>query len=203
MDEDFPEDMAGTWEAVVVITATGLDVGTDKSFARPNKEVSMGIHWKRLVVGLTFTLIIFVFGFVIGYTEEQGGIEGWERDSTYNAYYDLVFREKLRGVVTDIRTITPLPGMAPGVGLLVESPRYGAVSVQLGPRSFVDLNSIWNLRGAKVKVRGVWAEIRNEKVFIAYKLKSDKLAIKLRRTRDGTPLWTMSPQELAEETAIN
>jgi len=41
------------------------------------KEVSMSIHWKRLVVGSIFILIICVFGFVIGYTEEKGGIEGW------------------------------------------------------------------------------------------------------------------------------
>ena len=154
----------------------------------------MGIFGKRLLVGLTFTLIICVFGFVIGYTEDKGGIEGWERYSTYNAYYDLALKEKLKGVVTDIRTITPLPGMAPGVGLLVESPKYGAVSVHLGPRSFVDLNSIWNLKGAKVKVRGVWAEINNENVFLAYKVKSERYVLKLRRTRDGLPHWTMSPE---------
>jgi len=159
----------------------------------------MSINWKRLVVGFTFTLTMCVFGFIIGYTEENATIEGWERDSTYNGYYDLTLKEKLKGVVTDIRTITPLPGMAPGVGLLVESSSYGAVSVHLGPRSFVDLNSIWKLKGSQVKVRGVWAEINKEKVFMAYKLKSNTLVIKLRRTRDGTPLWTMSPEELAKE----
>jgi hypothetical protein len=40
------------------------------------KEVSMSIYWKRLVVGLTFIPIISVFGFIIGYTEEKGGIVG-------------------------------------------------------------------------------------------------------------------------------
>jgi len=167
-----------------------------------DKEVSMSIYWKRLVVGLTFSLIICVFAFVIGYTEEKGGIEGWEEGSAYNSYYDLTLKENLKGIVTDIRTITPLSGMAPGVGLLVDFPRYGAVSVHLGPRSFFDLNSIWKLKGAGVKVRGVWAEINNEKVFIAYKVKSGNLVLKLRRTRDGTPLWTMSPEELANERAL-
>jgi len=41
------------------------------------KEVSMSTYWKPLVAGLTFSLIICVFAFVIGYTEEKGGIEGW------------------------------------------------------------------------------------------------------------------------------
>jgi len=164
-----------------------------------DKEVSMSIYWKRLVVGLAFTLIVSVFAFVIGYTEEKGGIEGWEKGSVYNAYYDLTLKESLKGIVTDIITITPLPGMSPGVGLLVESPEYGSVSVHLGPRSFVDLNSIWNLKGGQVKVRGVWAEIDHENVFMAYKVKSSNYALKLRRTRDGIPHWTMSPEELARE----
>jgi len=40
------------------------------------KELSMSIYWKHLVVGLTLTLIISVFAFIIGYTEEKGGIVG-------------------------------------------------------------------------------------------------------------------------------
>jgi hypothetical protein len=166
------------------------------------KEIPVSLQWKHLVVSLTATLAICAFGPVIGYTEEKGGIEGWEKGSVYNSYYDLTLKESLKGVVMDIRIITPLPGMAPGVGLLVDSPKYGAVSVHLGPRSFIDLNSIWKLKGAKVKVRGVWAEINNEKVFMAYKIKTDKLVLKLRRTRDGIPLWTMSAEELAKEREL-
>jgi hypothetical protein len=92
--------------------------------------------------------------------------------------------------------------MAPGVGLLVQSPEDGSVTVHLGPRSFINVNNIWKLRGAHVKVRGVWAQIADENVFIADKVKSAKLAIKLRRTSDGTPLWTMSPEELAKERTL-
>jgi hypothetical protein len=53
-----------------------------------------------------------------------------------------------------------------------------------------------------VKVRGVWAEIDHENVFIAYKVKSSKYVLKLRRTRDGTPHWTMTPEELAKERVL-
>jgi len=34
----------------------------------------MSIYWTRLVLGSTFALIICVFAFVIGYTEEKGGV---------------------------------------------------------------------------------------------------------------------------------
>jgi hypothetical protein len=86
--------------------------------------------------------------------------------------------------------------------VLVQSPQDGAVTVHLGPRSFINVNDIWRLKGAQVKVRGVWAEIDHENVFIAYKVKSSKYVLKLRRTRDGTPHWTMTPEELAKERVL-
>jgi hypothetical protein len=91
--------------------------------------------------------------------------------------------------------------MAPGVGLLVQSPEDGSVTVHLGPRSFINVNNIWDLKGARVKVRGVWAQLAGENVFMAYKVKSGKRVLKVRRTRDGTPYWTMTPEELAKERA--
>ena len=162
----------------------------------------MNIHWKHLLFGLTLALAISVFGLIIAYSDGKGGLEGWEKDSAYNNLYDLTMKDKLKGVVVDVKKLTPLPGMAPGVGLLVQSPEDGAVTVHLGPRTFINLNKIWNMKGAHVKVRGVWAEIDDEKVFIAYKVKSRSYVLKLRRTRDGTPHWTMTPDELAKERVL-
>ncbi|MGD8382555.1 MAG: hypothetical protein PVJ11_10450 [Syntrophobacterales bacterium] len=161
----------------------------------------MNIHWRHLLFGLTLALTITVFGLVIAYSDGKQGIEGWEKNSGYNNLYDLAQRDKLKGVVVDVKRITPLPGMAPGVGLLVQSPEDGSVTVHLGPRSFLNVNKIWKLKGARVKVRGVWAQLAGEKVFIAYKVKSGKHVLKVRRTRDGTPYWTMTPEELAKERA--
>jgi hypothetical protein len=162
----------------------------------------MNIHWKHLLFALTLALAISVFGLVIAYSDGEGDLVGWEKDSVYNNLYDLAQKDKLKGVVVDVRKLTPLPGMAPGVGLLVQSPEDGSVTVHLGPRSFINVNNIWNLKGTQVKVRGVWAQIADESVFIAYKVKSAKHVLKLRRTADGTPLWTMTPEELAKERAL-
>ena len=162
----------------------------------------MNIHWRHLLFGLTLALTITVLGLVIAYSDGKQGIEGWEKNSGYNNLYDLAQRDKLKGVVVDVKRITPLPDMAPGVGLLVQSPEDGSVTVHLGPRSFLNVNKIWDLKGARVKVRGVWARIADENVFIAYKVKSGKHVLKVRRTRDGTPHWTMTPEELAKERAL-
>ena len=162
----------------------------------------MNIHWKHLLFGLTLALVVTVFGIIIAYSDGKGDLEGWEKSSAYNNLYDLAQRDKLKGVVVDVKKLTPLPGMAPGIGLLVQSPDHGAVTVHLGPRFFINVNNIWKLKGAQVKVRGVWARIADENVFIAYKVKSGKHVLKVRRTRDGTPHWTMTPEELAKERAL-
>ena len=54
-----------------------------------------------------------------------------------------------------------------------------------------------------MKVRGVWAAIDDKDVFIAAKVKAENFyVLKVRRTRDGTPYWTMSPEELARERSL-
>ena len=162
----------------------------------------MTTNWKRLAALLTFALTLCVFGLIIGYTGEQGDLEGWEKNSGYNNLYDLAQKDKLKGVVVDIKTIIPLPGMTPGVGLIVRSSKDREVPVHLGPRSFLNLNYLWSMKGADVKVRGVWAQINGETVFIAAKIKSKTQVLKLRSTRDGRPLWTMTPKELAMERTL-
>jgi hypothetical protein len=162
----------------------------------------MTTNWKRLAAGLTLALTLCVFGLISGYAGEQGGLEGWEKNSGYNNLFDLAQKDKVKGVVVDIKTITPFPGMAPGVGLIVRSAKDGEVPVHLGPRSFLNLNYLWNMKGADVKVRGVWADINGKTVFIAAKIKSKSQVLKLRRTRDGRPLWTMTPKDLAMERTL-
>jgi hypothetical protein len=167
----------------------------------------MNLFWKRMVVGLTLAAAISTFGLVVGTHvvgphEKENGIKGWEKSSNYDELYDPAEIAKIKGVVLDIINITPLPGMAPGVGLRVRSPIHGNVTVHLGPRAFLALNYIWNLRGSRVKIRGYWAEIEGEQVFIASKVKNSLYVVKLRRTSDGTPHWTLSQEERARELAL-
>ena len=55
-------------------------------------------------------------------------------------------------------------------------------------------------KGEKVHVKGVFAEINGEDVFMASKIKKGAdWELKVRLTKDGTPFWTMSPEQLAKE----
>lgn len=164
----------------------------------------MIVSWKQVAFSLTLVLGIFILGIGISCATDKGSLVGWEKDSAYNKLYDPSERESFKGYVEGFRIITPLPGMSPGVALLVRDRESNEiVTVHLGPRFFVHPNNIGVSRGEKVNVKGVWAEIGGKQVFIASKVKKgDYFAFKIRRTRDGTPYWTMSEEELAKERSL-
>lgn len=160
-------------------------------------------NW-RAITGI-FLLMVWTFlwvGFNAVWADEQTGLTGWEKGSEYNRYYDAVEFDDFKGVVEEIKEIVPLPGMAPGVGLVVRDQDGDKVEVQLGPKSFVKVESIGLRKGDKVKVKGVWVEMGGKDVFLASKVKkSEDAELKVRRTKDGAPYWTMSAEEQAKEAA--
>ena len=158
---------------------------------------------KRAVICFIMLLGTCIFFLNVGFAEEKGAIVGWEKDSAYNKLYDLDEWDSFKGNVVGFKKITPLKGMSPGVALLVkDGDSDEVITVHLGPSPFVNPNSISLRTGEKVKVRGVWAEIDGKEIFMASKVKKgDYYEYKVRLTKDGTPFWTMSPEQLAKERA--
>ncbi len=128
-------------------------------------------------------------------------IKGWEKGSAYDKYYDAKEADSFKGRVDDIIEIVPMQGMAPGVGLIVRDKKDNkAETVHLGPKDFVKLDAIGLKKGDSVKVYGVWATIGGKDVVMASKVKKDEdKQLKVRRTKDGMPWWSMNPEELAKE----
>lgn len=128
-------------------------------------------------------------------------VTGWEKGSAYDKFYDAKEADAFKGRVEDIIEITPMPGMAKGVGIVVRDKKDNkSETVHLGPKDFVDLAAIGLKKGDSVKVTGVWATIGGKEVVIASKVKKDEtMSLKVRRTRDGMPWWSMSEDELAKE----
>ena len=147
-------------------------------------------------------LLVCILGVRISFAEEKRDMGGWEEGSAYNQLYDPKEMEKFKAIAMGFEKIVPLPGMSPGVALLVRESEDEIIIVHLGPEWYVDPNSIQIKKGDKIKVRGVWAEVNGEDVFIASKVKKgDYYEYKVRLTKNGKPFWTMSSEELAREKA--
>ena len=75
-----------------------------------------------------------------------------------------------------------------------------AILVHLCPTAFLKQADLGIKPGDRVDIRGCWAEINGKDVLMASKIKKgEKFELKLRLTKDGTPFWTMTPEQLAKE----
>ena len=155
----------------------------------------------KRIVFLTFLVSLpLVIGISWVQAEEQRDMQGWGIDDPYNKLYDVREFEKIRGWVVRVKEIVPMPGMSPATALDV---REGSdvFEVHLCPTWYRKPSEIRLKKNARIKLKGVWAEIDGKDVFLASKVKKDPdiEIIKVRLTKDGTRFWTMTPQQLAKE----
>jgi hypothetical protein len=135
-------------------------------------------------------------------SKAEDGLKGWGIDSEYNGYYNAKELDKFKGKITKFVEITPLPGMAPGTGFYFDEGDGEAILVHLCPAAFASAKKTGLRKNIKTKLRGSWAVINGEDVFLASKVKQgEHFSFKVRLTKDGTPFWTMSPEQLAKEQA--
>ena len=133
--------------------------------------------------------------------EEKPDMKGWGINDPYNKMYDVREFEKIRGYVVRVKEVVPMPGMSPATALDVREGAY-EWEVHLCPTWYRKPSEILLKKNARIKLKGVWAEINGKDIFMASKIKKDPDidVIKVRLTKDGTPFWTMTPERLAMET---
>ncbi len=132
--------------------------------------------------------------------KNNAGYAGWEIGSAYNDLYDPKERDSMKGRVGKFKTVTPMPGMAPGTAFILVESKDEKTLVHLCPVAYAKAKETGIKKGDKVKVKGSWVEIDGEDIFIASKVKrGDHFQFKVRLTSDGTPFWTMSPEQLKKE----
>ena len=151
-----------------------------------------------------FILLSFVFGLINVQAEEKRDMKGWGINDPYNKLYDVREFEKVRAYVIRVKEVVPMPGMSPATALEVREGAY-KWEVHLCPTWYRKPSEIRLKKNERIKLKGVWAEINGKDVFMASKIKKDPNTeiIKVRLTKDGTPFWTMTPEQLAMETKKN
>lgn len=145
---------------------------------------------------ILLTLLLLLSAALAVQAEGPQDMQGWDKDAPYNQLYDAREMDSFKGYVKKIFTVVPMPGMAPATAILVEEDEDVVNMVHVCPEWFASPQDIGVRRGDKVKVKGAWAEINGEFVFMAAKVKKgDFFEFKVRISSDGTPFWTLSPEE--------
>ena len=157
------------------------------------------INWPTLPLAVALSVVLS--GLVTTNIFAADTYKGWEKNSEYNSLYNYKERDSLKGKLLKFKKIIPLKGMDDGTAFILQEGEE-EILVHLCPWSYADPKETGLRKGAKTKVKGAWAVIDNADVFIAAKAKQgEDFEFKVRLTKNGTPFWTMSDEELAQETA--
>jgi hypothetical protein len=125
---------------------------------------------------------------------------GWGINDPYNKLYNAADVERIKVVVTEVKEVIAMPGMSPGVALVVKEGGEGEeILVHLCPVWYKKASQIGIRKGDKIDLRGYFAEINGEEVIMAAKIKRKGKSFKVRLSSDGTPFWTLSPAALQKE----
>jgi hypothetical protein len=157
-------------------------------------------RFQRIFYMTALILLSFAVGVSYVPAEEKPDMQGWGIDDPYNKLYDVREYEKIRAWVIRVKEVVPMPGMSPATALDVREGAY-EFEVHLCPTWYRKPSEILLKKDARIKLKGVWAEINGKDVFMASKIKKDPDIdiIKVRLTKDGTPFWTMTPERIAME----
>jgi sporulation protein YlmC with PRC-barrel domain len=120
-------------------------------------------------------------------SEQRGG--GWGADTPYGRLYDPEKEETISGQVVSIETSAPMPGMAPGMQMLVQTDDGQSTRVQVGPTWFLERQDLDMQENTHVQVTGARAEIGGQPVLMAREVQFDGQVIMLRDTQ-GMPMWS-------------
>ena len=157
---------------------------------------------KRYQPMIKLVIFIFAASLILGgvsAAEEKKDMKGWQIDSPYNQNYDVKEYEKFRAWVVGFKEESPIKGMSKATIMIVKDGE-DLIDVHLCPTWFAKPEDVGVKKGDRVKIKGVWAEIDEEDVFMASKVKKGEFfEFKVRLTKNGKPFWTMSKEELAWE----
>jgi hypothetical protein len=153
--------------------------------------------WVAVVRPITaLTLIVFIS---TAFAADPAEKKGWGIDDPYNKLFNSKETEKIKAKVVKVMEIVPMAGMSPATALEVRE-GTSTILVHLCPVWFAKPADIGVRPGDQVTLKGSWAEINGKDVFLASKLKKgESQEFKVRLTKDGTPFWTMTPEQLAKE----
>jgi hypothetical protein len=119
-------------------------------------------------------------------SEPRGG--GWGAETPYGRLYDPAKEEAISGQVVSIETSAPMPGMAPGMQMLVRTDDGQSTRVQVGPTWYLERQDLGIQANTHVQVTGARAEIDGQPVLMAREVQFDGQVVTLRDAQ-GMPMW--------------
>jgi hypothetical protein len=136
---------------------------------------------------ILFAAALLAFATAAAAAPPDPAIAGWDRGQAYDKLYDPNLEVVVPGVVKQVENFTPMPGMAEGVRVRVES-RGGMLWVHLAPAAWLVAQDFELKPGDEVVVTGSYVRMGQDRVVLANTLERDGRQLRL-RDDSGKPAW--------------
>jgi len=120
---------------------------------------------------------------------DRRGSGGWDIETPYGRLYNPANEQTISGQVVRIETGAPLPGMAPGMQMLVQTDDAQTTRVHIGPEWYLKRQDVELPEHTSVQVTGATAEVEGQPVLLAREVQFDGHVLMLRDTQ-GMPMWS-------------
>lgn len=122
-------------------------------------------------------------------SHDKQGSGGWGTETPYGRLYNPTNEQTISGQVVRIETSAPLPGMAPGMQLLVQTDDAKTPRVHIGPEWYLKHQDVEIPEQTNVQVTGAVAEVEGQPVLLAREVQFDGHILVLRDAQ-GMPMWS-------------
>jgi hypothetical protein len=120
---------------------------------------------------------------------DKQGSGGWGIETPYGRLYNPANEQTVSGQVVRIETEAPLPGMAPGMQLLVQTDDAKTMRVHIGPEWYLKRQDVEFPEHTNVQVTGAGAEVEGQQVLLAREVQFEGHILMLRDAH-GMPMWS-------------
>jgi sporulation protein YlmC with PRC-barrel domain len=114
---------------------------------------------------------------------------GWGPETPYGRLYDAANEHTVHGTVVRVGTRPPLPRMASGIELQVQTDEPTIMQVHVGPEWYLERQAIELREHEAVQVTGALTEVDGQPVLLARMITVDGHTLLLRDTQ-GQPMWS-------------
>jgi sporulation protein YlmC with PRC-barrel domain len=120
---------------------------------------------------------------------DKHGSGGWGTETPYGRLYNPANEQTISGQIVRIETGAPLPGMAPGMQLLVQTDDAKTARVHIGPEWYLRRQDVELQERTEVQVTGAATEVEGQPVLLAREVQLDGHVLML-RDMQGMPMWS-------------
>ena len=146
-------------------------------------------HWRIAGGAALIALLVSAAASVMTKASSERAYEGWLADGSYVSMYKRGQDTILTGRVVKVFHKELMPGMAPGLLLIVKDTDNKEHTVSVGPASYLEEENISFKKGEEVTINGSTVQVKEKTVILSGEVNRAGIGSNTLLDENGVPKW--------------